>query len=230
MILSTEKNIVIIAIDGPAGAGKSSTAKALASRLNFSYIDTGAMYRALTFKALRDKINLENEPELVKLAQQTSIDLQGNPQTGLKVLLDGQDVSTEIRTIEVTNNTFYVARAPKVREVLVTWQRAIGQRKSIVMEGRDIGTVVFPNARYKFYLDADVEVRARRRIKELEEKGKAVDAQKITKELQERDQRDISRSAGPLKKANDAIYIDSTHMSIDQVVDKMLTFISNASR
>src|SRR3989338_4053284 len=133
-MLSTKKSTVVVAIDGPAGAGKSTTAKALASRLDFSYIDTGPMYRALTLKPLRDKINLENEEELVKLAKQTSIDLQGNPQAGLKVLLDGQDVSAEIRTVEITNNTFHVARAPKVREVLVTWQRAIGQRKSIVME------------------------------------------------------------------------------------------------
>jgi cytidylate kinase len=228
-MLSTEKNMVVVAIDGPAGAGKSTTAKALAARLNFSYIDTGAMYRALTLKALRDKINLEDEDALAQLAKKTSIDLQGNPQTGLKVLLDGQDVSVEIRTVEITNKTFYVARAPKVREVLVTWQRAIAKKKNIVMEGRDIGTVVFPHATYKFFLDADPEVRARRRIKELEEKGKPVDAKKITQELQERDQKDRSRSAGPLKKADDATYIDSTDLSIEQTVDKMLTFI-NTSR
>ena len=224
MTLLAEKNIVI-AIDGPAGAGKSTVAKALAARLNFSYIDTGAMYRALTLKALRDKINLENEAQLVKLAKQTSIDLQGNPQSGLKVMLDGEDVSKEIRTIEVTNNTFYVARTPQVREVLVTWQRAIGQRKSIVMEGRDIGTVVFPKATYKFYLDANVEERSRRRIEELKAKGKLVDAQKLTQELQERDQKDFTRSVGPLKQAEDAVYMDTTFWSIDENVSQILKYI-----
>ena len=225
-MLSTEKKMVVVAIDGPAGAGKSTVAQALAGRLNFSYIDTGAMYRALTLKALRENISLENEDALVVLAQKTSIDLQGNSQTGLKVMLDDQDVSAEIRSVEVTNSTFYVARAPKVRAVLVTWQRGIGAKKNIVMEGRDIGTVVFPQARYKFYLDADPDVRAQRRIKELEEKGNHVDAQKIRKELKERDYKDFNRSAGPLKKADDAIYIDSTNLSIEQTVDEMLKFIN----
>ena len=229
-MLSTEKKTIIVAIDGPAGAGKSTVAKALAGRLNFSYIDTGAMYRALTLKALREKINFENEDALVQLARKTSIDLQGNPQNGLKVLLDGNDVSAEIRTIEVTNSTFHVARAPKVREVLVTWQREIGRKKNIVMEGRDIGTVVFPQARYKFYLDAESDVRAQRRIKELQEKGKDVDAQKIKNELKERDHKDRSRTAGPLKKAEDAIYIDSTNLSADQVVEKMMSFMTDLSK
>lgn len=218
--------MMVVAIDGPAGAGKSTVAKALAGRLDFSYIDTGAMYRALTLKALREKISLENEEALMDLAKKTLIDLQGNPQTGIKVMLDGQDVSAEIRTVEITNRTFYVARAPKVRAVLVTWQRDIGRKKNIVMEGRDIGTVVFPEARYKFFLDADPDVRARRRIKELEDKGNHVDAQKIRRELKERDYKDINRSAGPLKRAEDAIYIDSTEMSVDQVVDKMQEVIT----
>lgn len=216
----------IITIDGPAGAGKSTTAKALAKKLGFAYLDTGAMYRALTFKALREKINLEAEEDLVALARRTKIDLKRDVQTGLKIFLDGEDISEAIRTLEVTNNTFYIARAAKVREIMVDWQRAIGSKENIVVEGRDIGTVVFPQATRKFYLDADFSERSLRRIKELEVKGKKVDAQKLREELQERDQKDFTRKVSPLKKADDAVVIDSTALSVDQVVEKMISYIS----
>ncbi|MCK5581096.1 MAG: (d)CMP kinase [Candidatus Omnitrophica bacterium] len=220
-------NTKVITIDGPAGAGKSTVAKALAHRLKFSYLDTGAMYRALTLKALREDVNLESEEDLVALANKTTIDLQGDTTAGLKVFLDEQDVSEEIRTIEVTNNTFYIARAPKVREIMVEMQRAIGTKKNIVVEGRDVGTVVFPDATNKFYLDANFEERAQRRIKELEEKGKDVEAEKLKAELQDRDNKDFTRKAGPLKKADDAVVIDSTPLSIDGVVDEMMKYIKN---
>jgi cytidylate kinase len=215
---------LIVAIDGPAGAGKSSVAKKLAKILNISYLDTGAMYRALAFKALENKINLEDEDQLVKLAKQTTIDLNDTPQ-GLKVLLDGKDVSDDIRTLEVTNNTFYVARAPKVREIMVEWQRRIAGEKSVVAEGRDIGTVVFPKATYKFYMDADIKERANRRYRELMEKGKTVDAQKLLEEVKERDEKDFSRSTGPLCRAEDAIYLETTHQSVDEVVEDVLKYI-----
>ncbi len=217
---------MIIAIDGPAGAGKSSVAKQLAKILKVSYLDTGAMYRALTLKALREKINLEDEDALLKLAHKTHIDLEAK-NDGLKIFLDGKDVSEEIRSLEVTNNTFYIARAGKVREVMVNWQRDIGGKKSLVAEGRDIGTVVFPNATMKFYLDATVEERCRRRVEELRAKGKIVDASKLMIEIKERDEKDFTRKVGPLKKAGDAVFIESSKMSVDQTVQELLKYIKN---
>lgn len=219
------RKTLIITIDGPAGAGKSTVAKALASRLNISYLDTGAMYRALTLKALRAQMNLENEGELVKLAQRTKIELSGNPRTGLHVFLDGEDVSEGIRTAEVTNNTFYIARAPQVRAIMVEWQRTIGRTNDVVIEGRDAGTVVFPDASKKFYLDADFEERTRRRLTELQEKGQSVQESTLKEDLRDRDAKDMGRKVGPLKKADDAILIDSTELTVDGVVDKMLEHI-----
>jgi cytidylate kinase len=214
----------IVTIDGPAGAGKSTVAKRLAARLNLSYLDTGAMYRALTLKAVRHNVNLEDEDALAALAGRTTIDLQDGP-AGVKVLLDKEDVSEEIRTVEVTNKTFYAARAPRVREIMVRWQRAIGDRRGVVAEGRDVGTVVFPQATNKFYLDAHADERSRRRIEELRAKGKAVDADRIAAELKERDNKDITRRVGPLKKADDAVFIDSTGLSVDEVVAAMMKYI-----
>ncbi len=219
-----EKKLQIVTIDGPAGAGKSTVAKRLAKELNLSYLDTGAMYRALTLKAVCLGVDLEDEGALVALARKTVIDLENNV-SGVKVFLDGEDVSDDIRTIEVTNKTFYVARAPRVREIMVEWQRAIGEKKGAVIEGRDVGTVVFPRATNKFYLDADIGERSRRRIDELKAKGNDVDADKLTAELKERDNKDLTRDVGPLKKADDAVLIDSTHLSIDEVIGEMLKHI-----
>ena len=216
--------IIIIAIDGPAGAGKSTVAKILAQKLGISYLDTGAMYRALTLKALRNKVNLEDGAQLGHLAEKTKIELRPVGD-GLNVFLDGQDVSEDIRTLEVTNNTFYIARAPEVRTIMVKWQQEFGQKQSLVAEGRDIGTVVFPNATKKFYLDADPDERAQRRIKELREKGKEVDEQALQKEIQERDEKDFTRKVGPLKKADDAIVIDSSGMTAEQSADILLKYI-----
>ena len=214
----------IITIDGPAGAGKSTVAKRLAGKLNLFYLDTGAMYRALTLKAMRRNIDLEDEGALAAMAKQTDVDLE-NSASGLKVLLDGEDVSREIRSVDVTNKTFYVARAPKVREIMVQWQRAIGNRTGVVAEGRDIGTVVFPDATVKFYLDAHVGERSRRRIEELRGKGEEVNEARLTAELKERDRKDLTRSVGPLKKAEDAICIDTTRLTVDKVVEVMLRHI-----
>lgn len=223
--MGKDQGTTVVTIDGPAGAGKSTVAKALARRLKFSYLDTGAMYRAATLKALHLKMNLEDEAALVSVAKAITIDFQEDPHKGLRVILDGEDVSEAIRTVEVTNNTFYMARAPKVREIMVDLQRKIGFRRDVVIEGRDVGTVVFPKAKYKFYLDADFEERARRRIKELEDKGQAVEAQKLKQELEERDRKDFSRKVGPLKKAEDAVVIDSTHLTIEGTVQKILEHI-----
>ena len=220
----SDQQIQIITIDGPAGAGKSTVAKRLAAALNLSYLDTGAMYRALTLKAIRRDIDLEDEDALVRLARQTTIDLE-NHVSRVKVFLDEKDVSEAIRTIEVTNKTFYVARAPRVRAIMVEWQRVIGGKKGGVVEGRDVGTVVFPRATNKFYLDADIGERSKRRIEELREKGNDVDADRLSAELRERDHKDKTRSVGPLKKADDAVLIDSTHLSIDEVIEEMLRHI-----
>jgi CMP/dCMP kinase len=219
------KGSQIVTIDGPAGAGKSTVAKRLAKELNLSYLDTGAMYRALTLKAIRQNVDLGSEDALVVLAQKTVIDLQNNV-SGVRVLLDGKDVSEDIRSLEVTNKTFHVASAPRVRKIMVEWQRAIGKKSGAVIEGRDVGTVVFPHASHKFYLDADLEERSRRRICELREKGNDVDADKLKAELKTRDTKDLTRSVGPLKKADDAVFIDSTHLSIDEVVREMLKHIT----
>jgi len=220
----SDQTLQIITIDGPAGAGKSTVAKRLAEKLNLSYLDTGAMYRALTLKAIRQNTNLEDEDALVALARQTVIDLEHHG-SDVKVLLDDEDVSEDIRTVEVTNKTFHVARAPRVREIMVQWQRAIGGMRGVVVEGRDVGTVVFPQATNKFYLDANFEERSHRRLKELREKGNNVDADKLAAELKERDNKDLTRSVGPLKQADDAVFIDSTRLSIDGVVEEMLKYI-----
>ena len=218
-------NVMVITVDGPAGAGKSTVAKKLAKKLGLGFMDTGAMYRALTVKALRRKIRLDDEDALVALAHETHIDLVDEPGAALKVLLDGEDVSETIRSAEVTNNTFYIARAPHVREVMVHWQREMGKRRSMVGDGRDLGTVVFPNAAHKFYLDADFKVRCQRRIDELKAKGQAVDEAALEKDLAERDRCDLTRKVGPLKKADDALLIDSTHMTIDEAVEIMVKHI-----
>ncbi|MCK5215268.1 MAG: (d)CMP kinase [Candidatus Omnitrophica bacterium] len=216
----------IITIDGPSGAGKSTVARALAKRLNFAYLDTGAMYRALTLKALKAGIDLADEQQLIELADETTIEMITSERSGLKVLLDGDDVTEEIRTMEVTNNTFYIARAPKVRLLMVDWQRKLGEKADVVIEGRDAGTVIFPKATYKFYLDADFAERCQRRCRELREKGEEVEEDKLAEEMKDRDHKDISREAGPLKQAKDAILINSTSLSIEGVVDKLLEYIS----
>jgi CMP/dCMP kinase len=210
---------LVVVIDGPAGAGKSTVAKMVAKRLGFAFMDTGAMYRALTVKALRAKLNLEDEQALIKLAEVTHIDLVNEAGKPLKVTLDGEDVSETIRSTDVTNNTFYIARTSGVRHVMLEWQRRMGREQSMVGDGRDLGTVVFPDAAYKFYLDADFDIRCQRRIDELKAKGQPVDEQALKADLAERDHKDFTRKAGPLKKADDAIIIDSTSMSIDEVVD-----------
>jgi len=216
----------VITLDGPAGAGKSTVAKSLSRRLGISYLDTGAMYRALTLKALRLKVDLTDEEALTNLARNTKITFTELPDGTLNITLDGEDVSVDIRTPEVTNNTHYIAKAPGVRALMVAWQRAIGQSRSIVTDGRDQGTVVFTDARYKFYVDADVEERVQRRYKELVAAGKTVDLDQLRHDMKERDQKDFTRSVGPLKKAIDAITVDSTGLTVEGTVDKIMKLIN----
>ncbi len=214
----------VIAIDGPAGSGKSTVAKLVAHRLGFLYIDTGAMYRALTFKALRIKADLDDEVNLGALAKATDIELKQSG-SSLKVYLDGEDVTSEIRTPEVTNNVKYIARAKPVRECMVAKQRKLGEEGGAVMEGRDIGTVVLPHADKKFYIDASFDVRVCRRHKELNENGASLTEEEVRNDLKIRDDSDFNRPIGPLKKAEDAVTVDTTDLTIEGVVDKVLSLI-----
>ncbi|MDO8526046.1 MAG: (d)CMP kinase [Candidatus Omnitrophota bacterium] len=215
---------LVIAIDGPAGSGKSTVSKLVAKALGVTYIDTGAMYRALTLKAMRHSIDLKDEAALTDLARSTDIDL-AEEKGELKVYLDGEDVAGLIRTPELTNNVKYIARVPLVREEMVRLQRAIGSRYGAALEGRDIGTVVFPDADYKFYLDADPDERARRRHKEFLGRGQVIDLAGIKRDVIMRDESDMNRSVGALKKAPDAILVDTTKLSVGAVVKKILAYI-----
>ena len=219
-------SLFVVTLDGPAGAGKSTVAKALSGRLGISYLDTGAMYRALTLKALRLKMDLSDEEALTALAGNTKITFKEMPDGSLNITLDGEDVAVAIRASQVTNNTYYAARTPGVRALMVAWQRAIGQNHSIVTDGRDQGTVVFVHARYKFYLDAQPQERVQRRYKELIAAGKDVDLDQLRVDMQERDQKDLTRAVGPLKKAPDAITVDSTGLTVEETVDKIMKLIN----
>jgi cytidylate kinase len=208
---------LIIAIDGPVGSGKSTLARRVAELMAYVYIDTGAMYRALALKALRQQLSFDdNDDALVALAQKTSIDLRvdGGAQC---VLLDQEDVTAAIRTPEVSQAASKIAVNPGVRHVLVAEQRRAGERGGVVMEGRDIGSVVFPDAQLKIFLTASPETRAERRWREHEQKGDAISLQKTLDEIRERDQRDKMRSTSPLVKAPDAVVVDSTAMEPEEV-------------
>lgn len=213
---------MIIAIDGPAGAGKTTVARLLAKKLNIFYLDTGATYRALTFKALEEKIDLDDEEALENLAK--NLNLRFDFSQG-KVFLDGEDVTDKIRQPIIDKNISKVAEKPKVRKVLVELQRKIAQDKNFVVEGRDTTTVVFPNAQFKFFLDADFYVRLKRRFKELKEKGLNISFSEVEKDLKRRDKADLERKVGPLRKAEDAIYIDTTDLSLEEVIEKIIKII-----
>jgi len=221
--MATTGNIVI-AIDGPAGAGKSTIAKAVAKKLGFLYIDTGALYRALTVKVQRNNVKLQDTPAIISLARQTDIQLHYNHDT-LIVLLNNEDVSEAIRLPVVTEAVSDIAKIKEVREVMNTLQQKLAQNNNSVLEGRDIGTVVFPNARYKFFLDASLNERTQRRFKEFKQKDIAVNTTDVYNDLSNRDHIDSTRDVAPLKKADDAIYIDTTNLSIQQVTEEVLRWI-----
>jgi len=216
---------MIIAVDGPAGAGKSTVARILAKRLGFLYIDTGAMYRALTLKALENNVPIADEQKLIQLAGNVKIDLRNNADGSLSIILDGRDVSLDIRKGQITQFVSDVAKIKEVRQILVKMQRALGAKGDCVLDGRDIGTVVFPDAQKKFFIDASIEERTRRRFKELKGLSQNVSQEDVALDLTNRDKIDSTRKASPLRKASDAIYIDTTNLSIEEVVDKMLEFI-----
>ena len=212
---------LIIAIDGPSAAGKSTLAKRLAKDLGFTYLDTGGMYRALALKVLREGIDIGNDGALTELIGRTDIDLVA---TGgkLKVLLDGEDVSHEIRTPEVSQMASKASTLEVVRRWMLVLQRAFGRRGNVVAEGRDIGTVVFPDAEVKIYLDASAQERARRRVEELRQAGRQVSLDETLREMWERDKRDSERDLAPLRKADDAIAIDSTSVDAEALAQRVM--------
>ena len=208
---------LIIAIDGPVGSGKSTLARRVAELLGYVYVDTGAMYRALAFKALRNGLPLDgHDEELVGLARATRIDLRAEGGTQ-RVLLDQDDVTTAIRTPEVSQAASKIAVNPGVRQVLVAEQRRAGEQGGVVMEGRDIGSVVFPDAQLKIFLTASPETRAERRWREHQQKGDDINLQRTLEEIHERDRRDLQRSTSPLVRAADAVVVDSSAMEPEEV-------------
>ncbi|ADU30111.1 (d)CMP kinase [Evansella cellulosilytica] len=213
-----------IAIDGPAGAGKSTVAKMVAEKLSFIYIDTGAMYRALTYEALKENVEISNGEKLIDLLKKTSIELINKSGKQL-IMLNNNDVTEEIRLSEVTNNVSYVARHVEVREEMVRLQQQLAKHGGTVMDGRDIGTAVLPSAEIKVFLTATVDERARRRHEEHLSKGQPSDLELLKSEISQRDKLDSERAVAPLKKADDAIEIDSTFLSIPEVVGKILTIV-----
>jgi len=214
-----------IAIDGPAGAGKSTLARQIAEKLGILYIDTGAMYRALTWKALASNINLRDKASLYELAVATEISLVYEDGQ-LRVYCDRQDVTETIRTPEVSRWVPVVAVDEGVRKVMVEKQREIARKTSVVMDGRDIGLCVLPDADFKFYLTADLEERARRRAKEMVKKGYKVNFEEIKAEIWERDKLDSEREIGPLKVLPDSMVIDTSYLTAEEVVDKVLSLIT----
>jgi cytidylate kinase len=214
----------IIAIDGPAGSGKSSTAREVARRINYVYIDTGAMYRAVTLKVIEKNIDINDTNKIAEEAQNLDINFKWIDDEH-HTFLDNRDVSKEIRTTAVANLVSPVAVIPAVREHLAALQREMGKTENIVMEGRDIGTNVFPDADFKFYMIADVRVRAQRRIKDYQKVGQKVSIDDIIKEIQNRDKIDSSRTHSPLKKAEDAIEIDTSTLDFEEQVEKIIEII-----
>jgi cytidylate kinase len=210
----------VVAIDGPAGAGKSTIAKRVAARLGFTYIDSGAMYRAVALWALRQNVDPGDMHRMEQLAMAAEIELSPG-----RIRLNGEDVTDAIRTPEVSGGASKVAVIPGVRRALVAKQRAMGERSSVVMEGRDIGTVVFPGADVKIFLDADPRERVRRRLEDVRASGEEIPEGALAAQMKERDQRDSTRADGPLAQAPDAAYLDSTSLTVEEVEEAILKIV-----
>lgn len=220
-----ETHNVTIAIDGPASSGKSTVARRIADDLGLIYVDTGAMYRALTFEALRKNVNIKDEGALLELLKHTEITLKKR-NTAQSVYLNDEDVTEDIRQNNVTNTVSIVAAHPLVREEMVTRQQKLAENNGVVMDGRDIGTVVLPDSDVKIFLVASVMERAERRHKENRSKGIFSDLEQLKKDIAERDYKDSTRDTSPLKQAEDAVRIDTTKLSIEEVVEKIKSLIS----
>ncbi|MFY9213921.1 MAG: (d)CMP kinase [Tissierellaceae bacterium] len=214
-----------IAIDGPSASGKSTIAKEVAKKLNIEYIDTGAMYRALTYKVLKNKIDVKDTQGVIEILKNTNIDFINN-----SIYLDGVIVDKEIRQNIVSKNVSYIARIKEVREILVHLQQSMAKTKNVIMDGRDIGTVVLPDANYKFYVTASVDERARRRYKELLDRGeKNISLEDIVADIVKRDEIDSNREIGPLIQAEDAHVLDTTNRTIDESVDFIISIVTGGS-
>jgi cytidylate kinase len=216
---------MIVAIDGPAGSGKTTTARSVAERLGFVHIDTGAMYRAATLQVLRDGVPLDDDSAIVETVHRIKIELKRTNDGVLRTVLNGEDVSFDIRTSQVDMHVSRVSEIARVRDEIVRQQRELGRNIDAVMEGRDIGTVVFPDAEVKVYLVASVEERAKRRQKELTLRGINHDLADVMADIQRRDQHDSTRAVAPLKPAPDATWIDTTSKSIDEQVDEVVKLV-----
>jgi len=214
-------NRLVIAIDGPSGSGKSTVGKAVARRLGYLYIDSGAVYRAVGRKALDSNTSLEDAASVARLARESDIELEGDPDH-LRVFLDGSDVSAQIRLPDASHASSVVATIREVREAVVEKLRAMARAGGVVMDGRDIGTKVFPDAQVKLFLDASIDVRARRRCEEERERGRDVTVDQIRAELEARYRRDRERTATPLVKAPDAVFIDTSDLPLEGVIERVL--------
>jgi len=221
---------MIVAIDGPAGSGKSTTAKLVGMKMNFLYIDTGAMYRAITVKVKRSGVGYEDAGGICSLLPDTVIDQKIDEVSGdTKTFLDNKDVSLEIRDPEITRGVTGVCEIKEVREKLVSLQREMGKRKNVILDGRDIGTVVFPDADLKFFMVADIDIRAERRLAELKEKGMVTSLEDVKKDIMRRDKRDSSRSNSPLRPAEDSILIDTGNLTIEEQAEIIISHIKKMS-
>ena len=221
--MSDLKVYEIISLDGPSGAGKSTVAKLVAKKLGYKYLDTGAMYRAVTLFFLNKNVNIQNDNEIISAISDLKISFDNNN----KIYLNDVDVSEEIRSIEVVNMVSKVSSISAVRKSMVSLQRAIAENDNYVVDGRDIGSVVFPLAKYKFYIDASVEIRAKRRYEEEIQKGKDITFEEVIDSIKKRDEIDSNREDSPLVVPKDAIIIDTTNMTIDEVVQKITDVVFN---
>jgi len=216
---------LVIAIDGPSGSGKSTVGKAIARRLGYLYIDSGAVYRAVGLKALDANTPVEEAESVANLARHSDIRLGGDPDH-LRIFIDGRDVTADIRKPDASHASSVVATIPEVRTAVVDKLREMARAGGVVMDGRDIGTKVFPDAQVKLFLDASLDVRAQRRFEEERERGRGVTLEQIKAELEERDRRDRERSATPLVKAPDAVLIDTSDLSLDRVIDRVIEIVA----
>jgi cytidylate kinase len=221
---------MVVAIDGPSGSGKSSAARNLARRIGFMHLDTGAIYRAFTLRALRRRADMEDEAALASLVEPEAIALEPLPQGGERVTLDGEDVTAAIRLPEVTGEIHWLARAPAVRERVTAIVRQLARGRDVVVEGRDTTTAIFPGAEVKFYVDATPEERARRRGLELAARGTPVPPAELLADIRKRDERDSTRAAGPLLRAPDAIYLDTTGLDANAVVARLAEEVERRKR